>query len=272
MELSVITINYNNIEGLSRTIESVRNQTQKGFEYIVVDGGSTDGSKELIEKYGSLINCWCSERDGGIYPAINKGARMATGKYCLFLNSGDTFYSDTTVDEILKQSLESDFVEGCIEVNGEIHKPYSNYTLNTYIYKCNNFHQASLIKREMILRNPYDEKLKIAADLKFNIQNIVINNCSFSTIPTIISHYENNGRSTYVNHNEEIDSIIADLIPPRIWKDYREDAVFYEFPSKYVTPLLKKISNMRFPIVLYKWVKKEFSLAERWHKERVFGK
>ena len=93
MKLSIITINYNNREGLKRTIESVVNQTFTDFEWILIDGGSTDGSKELIEQYSNRFSYWVSEPDNGIYNAMNKGLRAAKGDYLQFLNSGDRLYN-----------------------------------------------------------------------------------------------------------------------------------------------------------------------------------
>ena len=86
MLYSIITINFNNCDGLRRTIESVVNQTNDNYEYIVIDGGSTDGSVDVIQKYSDRISYWVSEKDDGIYNAMNKGVRHAHGDYCLFLN------------------------------------------------------------------------------------------------------------------------------------------------------------------------------------------
>src|SRR5574344_3096999 len=91
MKYSIITINYNNKVGLERTIKSVINQTCKDYEYIIIDGTSTDGSKEVIDKYKQYLNYWVSEPDEGIYYAMNKGTLMSHGDYCNFLNSGDCY-------------------------------------------------------------------------------------------------------------------------------------------------------------------------------------
>ena len=98
-KISIITVNYNNLEGLQRTFNSVFNQTWKEFEYVVIDGGSTDGSKELIEKYNDKIDYWVSESDNGIYNAMNKGIKKAKGEYLLFLNSGDNLFNHTVLEE-----------------------------------------------------------------------------------------------------------------------------------------------------------------------------
>lgn len=91
-KVSVITVNYNNLKGLERTISSVLLQSFSDFEYIIVDGGSSDGSKEYIESKQEYINQWVSEKDHGVYNAMNKAIRMAQGEYCIFMNSGDHFF------------------------------------------------------------------------------------------------------------------------------------------------------------------------------------
>ena len=87
MRISIITINYNNLNGLKNTIKSVLDQSFFDFEFIVIDGGSTDGSKGYIELNSAKINYWVSESDRGVYHAMNKGLSKVTGEFCLFLNS-----------------------------------------------------------------------------------------------------------------------------------------------------------------------------------------
>ena len=109
MKLSIITINYNNKNGLQKTIDSVISQTFKDFEWIIIDGGSTDGSKELIEKYSQHITYWVSEPDKGIYNAMNKGIKVAKGEYLFFLNSGDYLVQPNTINQIFTQSPNTDY-------------------------------------------------------------------------------------------------------------------------------------------------------------------
>ena len=91
--LSIITVNLDDSLGLSRTIESVKSQDFQDFEFIIIDGGSKDGTLEMIKENETLIDYWVSEEDSGIYNAMNKGIKKATGKYVLFLNSGDYLLS-----------------------------------------------------------------------------------------------------------------------------------------------------------------------------------
>ena len=110
MHLSIVTINYNNLSGLQKTIDSVLSQSFEDFEWIVIDGGSTDGSKELLEQYQEHFAYWCSVPDKGIYNAINKGIKLATGDIIGLLNSGDTALPDA-YDEVLDYSKIESFEE-----------------------------------------------------------------------------------------------------------------------------------------------------------------
>jgi len=100
--LSIITINYNNKQGLADTFESVFSQNHLDFEYIVIDGGSTDGSKALIENFSDKISYYVSESDDGIYDAMNKGINAASGEYLIFMNSGDCFNDTGTLERCLQ--------------------------------------------------------------------------------------------------------------------------------------------------------------------------
>lgn len=246
MVLSIITINYNNYKGLQRTIQSIVKQQCKDFEYIIVDGGSTDGSVNIIKENENYITKWVSEPDGGIYNAINKGARLASGEYCLYINAGDELYEKDTVKNILSQELTADFIEGRIQYldsRGGFSTPEKNITL-MYFYKgANNCHQASIIRRSMILDHPYDESYKIAADKKFNIENIIVRKCSFKTIDTIIAKYEGGGVSWTINHDNELKRMFEELIPETILKDYENVYLLYRFPLKQIWPVLKKLGK-----------------------------
>lgn len=258
MQLSIITINYNNPEGLERTIHSVLSQTKMPYEYIIVDGASTRGDVEIIKKYENSITKWVSERDGGIYPAINKGAKLATGDYCLFLNSGDTLYDDTVVSRINNLQLSEDFFEGIANASGQISYPPIKYTLGTFLYQRNPFHQASIIKRTMILERPYDESYKIAGDLAFNINNLVVHSCTYRPLNFVICNYEGGGRSATVEHSEEIKRIYS-IFMPKIMEDYIDNRWLFQFPIKQILPFLHKIAKS---VMLYKlklFIKKMFN-------------
>ena len=99
-QISIITINYNNASGLEKTIRSVVEQIYNEYEYIIIDGASSDKSKEVIQEYQRYIDFWCSEKDSGIYNAMNKGIQKASGEYLLFLNSGDVLNNSAVLADI----------------------------------------------------------------------------------------------------------------------------------------------------------------------------
>ena len=124
MKLSIITINLNNKNGLSETISSVIAQTFTDYEYIIIDGQSTDGSLEVIKQNANHINQWISENDHGIYNAMNKGLNLAKGEYCLFLNSGDSLYDSDVLQVLFSQSFTEDIISGGIELYSHTKKWY----------------------------------------------------------------------------------------------------------------------------------------------------
>lgn len=246
MKLSIVTINYNNREGLERTIKSVVEQTERPFEYIIVDGGSTDGGVEVIHKYLKYLTKWVSEPDGGLYQAINKGTRMASGEYCLYLNSGDTLHSNDVVAQINSLEYTDDFMEGRAKTSTVgVSTPPPKYTLGTFLHYRNPYHQACLIKRTMVLERPYDESYRIAADLAFNIDKLVIHGCSYRPLDIIVCDYEGGGRSETIAHQDEIDRVYS-IIPARIMEDYVASNWLYRFPAKQLQPFLHSLVRSVF--------------------------
>lgn len=244
MTLTVITVNFNNEEGLERTIKSVINQTYKDFEYIIVDGASTDGSVDVIKKYGDCIDKWVSEPDTGIYDAMNKAVRMASCEYCLFMNSGDEIFSPETLGLVCRQGLSEDYIQGIIydcQTKRYVYPP-QDIKASFYLFGNNNYHQASFISRKLLLENCYDETLKIASDLKFNFQCIIMKNCSYNVLNVLIARYESDGRSIYMNHDQEKKYIYESFLPKKVLEDYADMELMYGFPFKYLVPMLKVIN------------------------------
>ena len=166
---SIITINYNNHFGLERTIQSVVSQSFKSYEYLVIDGGSTDGSTDCIALHDSHINYWISESDSGVYDAMNKGWKKANGHYCIFLNSGDVF-ADT---EVLKHVYEltdstSDLVYGCHlwgSLEGARWNPKKDFKMRDILTHTPISHQATFIKKSLLEKvGGFKTNYKIIAD------------------------------------------------------------------------------------------------------------
>jgi glycosyltransferase involved in cell wall biosynthesis len=174
--LSVITIVYNNARDIERTLLSVLNQTYDGIEYIVVDGASNDGTLEIIKRYESRIAKLISEKDKGIYDAMNKGLALATGDYVVFMNSGDEFYATDTVAKVIATSPDADIYYGETEmVNDEReslgqrrHKAPAKFNWRSFKYGMSVSHQAIYIKRSLV--EPYDPRYQLSADIDWIIR------------------------------------------------------------------------------------------------------
>ncbi len=223
MRYSVITINFNNKDGLNHTINSVISQTNTDYEFIIIDGGSTDGSVDIIRKYEKNITYWVSEKDYGIYHAMNKGVVQAHGDYCIFMNSGDGFHSPDVLDSIA--NYQEDIICGKV-IKGNDTKASglfrSSITL-VDLMRASLPHQAMIIKRELLVNHPYDEHYKILSDWKFCIETIVFDNCSYRNLDVIVADYDTNGISTNSNGllPKEREQILKEMFPPRIIADYQ---------------------------------------------------
>ena len=243
MKLSIITVNYNDAEGLERTINSVISQTFRDFEFIVVDGGSTDASADVIKEYEAFINYWVSEPDDGIYSAMNKGVNHAHGDYINFMNSGDVFFDETVLEKVFKLNHTEDIVVGdaVFYYDGKLTDSRPSRQISMYhLYSGALPHQASFIKAYLLQKYPYDESLKIVSDWKFFIQAIVIDNCSFKYIDCVIAKYDNHGISTtnQMLMRKEKEMVLSRLFPPRVLADY-EYMKSSECLTQQLTPQLR---------------------------------
>lgn len=199
MKLSIITINYNNKDGLQKTINSVIIQTYKDFEWIIIDGGSTDGSKELIEKYADYITYWVSEPDKGIYNAMNKGILASHGEYLLFLNSGDYFVNSDVLKKSVSLLGEKDIYVGDVKQKDCIIRPNLS-TIGDVVFTMAGHlipHQSTFIHRNMFVQyGLYREDMYILSDWYFFNKAIILNNATVCKLPFIVSFYEGGGLSS----------------------------------------------------------------------------
>lgn len=222
MRYSIITINYNNKRGLEHTIKSVIDQTCSSFEYIIIDGGSTDDSIDVIKNYNAHIDYWVSEKDHGVYHAMNKGVAQANGEYLIFMNSGDCFHSPDVLDSVSK--YEEDIICGKVfKGNSTIASGHKRPTITLVdLMRGSLPHQAMFIKKYLLLRHPYDERYKILSDWKFCIETLIFDNCSFRNVDTIVADYDISGISTNSNGllPKEREQILKEIFPPRIAADY----------------------------------------------------
>lgn len=234
MKLSIITINLNNCEGLKKTMESVFAQTFKDFEYIVIDGASTDGSRELIEQYADYFAYWVSEPDTGIYNAMNKGLVKAKGEYVLMLNSGDWLANENVLEAMASHLDGTDIVQGNVMV------PQKDKWLKSCgcgkseltfrdVYNGDFLHQASFVRKALHDQyGLYDETWRIAGDTVFFLKTLGFGNATFEYVDVTVSYAEPWGISSSTTphwkriHQEEDERYDA-LLPPRLLKMCKEE-------------------------------------------------
>lgn len=224
MNISIITVNYNNASGIKKTMASVFEQKHLPHEYIIIDGGSTDGSVECIVEYSDKVSYWVSEKDRGIYHAMNKGISRATGEYLIFLNSGD-YFTDNQVIEKCIQFIETNqivdvFYADMIVVNDVRHKkPWvkkhpSQISIN-YLEKENLNHQASIIRAHLFKEfGNYPEHYKLASDFWLYLK-CFLNNKSYFNMNFPMVFYDLSGLSgtNYKKYELEKKKIWNELVP-----------------------------------------------------------
>lgn len=207
MKFSIITINYNNKRGLEKTIKSVLSQSFTGYEYIIIDGGSTDGSVEVIKENKKHITYWISEPDNGIYDALNKGLRMTHGEYVNCMNSGDTFASPNTLQQIIDEKIapETALIYGdtfFAEPDGSMtyQVPIPFWENKDYLYGMGICHQSLYVRSDLAKSHPFNERYRIAADFDA-IQRIYNEGVSTYYIPIPLTIFDHSGLSS--THQKE---------------------------------------------------------------------
>lgn len=226
MKLSIITVNYNNADGLRATMQSVAGQSCKEFEYVVVDGGSTDGSVEAIHENEAFIDRWVSEPDGGIYEAMNKGVAMASGEYVLFLNSADCLAGEGVMAEVVPKLGEKDFYIGGVmrqERGGVMVYPpkvlRASFLLMNYLP-----HQATFIRRQLLVDRPYRVQYRIAADWEQMVYELIVRGRSYELLEICITLFDVKGisslRSTYEKQQAERETILHEHFSGIVENDY----------------------------------------------------
>jgi glycosyltransferase involved in cell wall biosynthesis len=268
-KLSIITINLNNDKGLRKTIESILIQTYSEYEYIIIDGGSTDGSVEVIKENEHKISFWVSEPDTGIYNAMNKGILKATGEYFLFLNSGDWLVDNNVLTDFSDLNSKEDIVCGNLLLwyNGEsiLRESLQKEDLSfEFFYRDTLPHPASFIKSELFkIFGLYNEKNVIVSDWEFFFKCLILNNCTYNHFDRIISYFDLTGISskeeTRIIQKKERDMIFRAYLP-LVYKSYRkicdERDYFLSHESDYQEYMNLKNGKFSLFIKLFLFIKR----------------
>ncbi len=251
MKLSIITVNFNNQNGLNKTLESIKSQTCKDFEWIVIDGGSSDGSRELLEHNSSIIDYWISETDKGIYHAMNKGIAKANGEYLQFLNSGDVLTDEKVVSDIIPYLKGSDIYLSNMYHESSIGRPVVNpkslepsRILHTIAFGAI-MHPTSYIRQDCFNKyGYYNEDMRIISDWLFFFNAIVLNKASFSYIPVVSVIFDETGIST-------INPDLSEKEKEEYFKQYYYIGQLYSF-YKENYEIVDSLESNKFVFFLYR--------------------
>lgn len=232
-KISVITINLNNLNGLKRTVESVVAQTCRDFEYIVIDGASTDGSKEYIETV-DRIDYWVSEPDKGIYNAMNKAIAKAKGEYCIFMNSGDCFYNEKVLEKMTLVLKGKDFYTGhpvlVYEDREEVVKLPKRISLGFMLFG-SIYHQCTFTRTAILKERPYNEQHRLVSDWEYFFKEWLLFNRSYEILDSLIAYFYMDGLS---NTNKELDTRErAEVVRELFFELYKRGELEEQIPTRF---------------------------------------
>ena len=240
-KVTVITVNLNNLEGLKRTAESVIAQTCRDFEYIIIDGGSSDGSREYIARLPG-VDYWVSEPDKGIYNAMNKAVRVAQGEYCIFMNSGDTFFAPDVLERVVPRLRGGDFYVGhpmLVREDRQEREWLPDTMSLDFLLKGSINHQSTFTRTAILKESPYNENNKIVSDWEKFFREWLFHDRSYIPMDITVAYYHMDGISSTDEETslKEKWDVINALIPPSTLEKLRPRK------EEELTPLEKKIKK-----------------------------
>lgn len=260
-KISIITITYNNLKGLKKTVQSVFDQKYSNIEFIIIDGGSEDTTAQYLQENTNKITYWVSEPDKGIYNAMNKGLSVASGNYVHFLNAGDGYASSDVLSIFFEKEQNIPFIRGTQICNygdrTQIWENLGDKRVTLYdMYINTMLHQATFIRRDLFEKyGLYDESLKITSDWKFFFQAILGGEDTiFYNIPVV--DFEMYGISTVSGKygtilKRERKQVLENLMPENLLPDYQR---FFEMEKgKYISDF---ISSNKFFLFVFKAFRK----------------
>lgn len=253
MKISIITVCFNAQDTIEDTFLSIFNQTYKNIELIIIDGGSTDGTLEIISKYKERISSFISEPDNGIYEAMNKGIALATGDFIFFLNANDVFYNEVVLEKVavnLIENPEAKILFGDVEYiseNKQSSKILTFENIKDYfslIFK-NICHQSIFYHKSLFEEfGYYSTQFKIYADWDFNIKCIAESKARALYLPIIISKFQLGGICSNMT-NEKICNLERRTLIKKYYSHFSFLILANDFLRKnlgIIYKILKKIS------------------------------
>lgn len=261
-KVSVITVVFNGVDIIENTIKSVINQTYDNLEYIIIDGGSTDGTVDIIKKYEDKISFWTSEPDKGIYDAMNKSIDRLSGLWVNFMNAGDYFYSDRSIDDIFQEGNNYSIYAA---VYGDAEYRLKRFSYIRPAYDCDNnhfmpfSHQAAFVRADIAKKNKFNLKYRIAADTEFFLRlnregyllkHIEVIVCSYDAREGFSMHNEVKHAREFIDMQIEygapkespyfkkylrsayIRQYLRMIVPDKIWQRMRENKIMKQTDIK----------------------------------------
>ena len=281
MKLSIVTINYNDAVGVQSTLQSVSTQTCKTIEHIIIDGGSTDGSRAVIEEYANKASytvLWVSEPDKGIYNAMNKGLRMATGDYIQILNSGDTLANNNVVERMLAALKEEDFPE---ILYGNMMKSFPDGrlirdrgyagnppTMLGFIRGTLN-HDPVYIRKSLFEKfGYYHEDLPITADWRWYVEAIPFGGIIpvYADIDVTVFDMTGVSETQIEKREKERDEELKRILPIGVYNDY----MMYRFPLEQMRRIKRYPLVYKFFYFIERVLFKLEKRKQRVKKEQVY--
>lgn len=264
MKISIITINFNNASGLEKTLKSnvalksVPGKIEK--EIIVIDGGSADDSVAVINRFQGEIAYSVSEKDRGIYHAMNKGVAAANGEFCIFMNSGDLFASDDVFEKIDEEARQRDCFAADVITGSTLYVDYAFGRENFgraprdisfgFFYRKTLQHQSSFIRTKKLREFPFDESLKIVGDIKFWLQCLILGRGKYIRSDVLVAKFDTVGVISRAEGSEELElrKVFTDLSLDRFVIDY--DMIFHpknlkmKFVKHFFSRALKSVLDL----------------------------
>jgi glycosyltransferase involved in cell wall biosynthesis len=255
VSFSIVTVCYNTISSIEDTIKSVLGQSYKHIEYIIIDGGSTDGTVDLIKKYEYCVSFWTSEPDKGIYDAMNKGIMYASNDYILFLNAGDFFYDEKTLENVaarINSNVDVVFGDVAIVMNGVTYQvPSEPFYEHLPLHHSMGFnHQCTFVKTDVAKRFLFDLKYKLAADYNMIISIYRMGRTFQQLHNLVISCYDMSGVSEKNRRLHIFETLMVDT-PNRVMYNRLKSYICY----------MKLLVGQKVGVFLYR-------LFPNWMKQR----
>ena len=214
--VTIITVCRNHAKQLERTIQSVESQTWQEKEYLVIDGASTDDTLDVIKAHEASITRWVSEPDQGIYDAMNKGVRMARGEWVIFMNAGDTFASDDTLQRVFGSPQNADVIYGDV-IKGELVKKAEAPRNAHRMFYC---HQSAFVRTSCLREFPFDIRHRMSADFK-QVKQLYLSGKRFRQLDFPVANFDTQGVSNRNRSAGLYDNIQVIRETDRLWEQVR---------------------------------------------------